>query len=107
MARMLVRYRVKPEAVAEVKKAIVEFVDAIREREPDTIYGAFLEEDGRSFFHLMIFPDREREESHRTSAHTEKFVAALYRNCEVEPEFRTLELVRSTKPGRGFLGMGQ
>ena len=106
MVRVHVSYRVKPSAVETVRQAIVEFVDSVRANEPATIYGAFATEDGRSFVHAMAFPDEETEQRHRTAEHTKKFVSVLYPNCEEEPEITKLDLVRSTKKGGGFLGMG-
>lgn len=106
MIRMLVQYRVKPGAVDEVKQAVTDFVDGIRKHEPDTIYGSFIGEDERSFVHAMAFSDSAAEKRHRAAAYTEAFVARLYPNCELEPTFMRLQLVRSTKKGGGFLGMG-
>lgn len=106
MIRQLAQYRVKPDAVEPVKRAVTEFVDAIRTNEPNTIYGAFIAADGRSFFHAMAFPDERAEKAHQSAAHTKKFVELLYPNCEDEPQFIPLNLVRSTKKGGGFLGGG-
>ncbi len=106
MVRLLVEYRAKPEAVGEVKRAITEFVDAIRSNEPDTIYGSFVAADGRSFIHAMAFPTEQAEKGHRSAGHTQRFVERLYPLCEEEPQFIQLTLVRSTKKGGGFLGMG-
>jgi hypothetical protein len=54
----------------------------------------------------MAFPDEMSEKRHRSATHTREFVDFLYPNCEEEPHFIQLELVRSTKRGGGFLGMG-
>jgi quinol monooxygenase YgiN len=106
MIRLLVQYRVKADAVDQVQQVVTQFVDDIRANEPNTIYGAFVAADGRSFFHAMAFPDEQAAKRHRSAAHTRRFVELLYSNCEEEPHFIQLELVRSTKKGGGFLGMG-
>jgi hypothetical protein len=103
---MLVQYRVKRDAVGEMHQAVTKFVDAVRANEPDTIYGSFMAADGQTFFHAMAFPDEMSEKRHRSATHTREFVDFLYPNCEEEPHFIQLELVRSTKRGGGFLGMG-
>jgi quinol monooxygenase YgiN len=104
--RLLVRYRVHPEAAGKVREAIATFVDAVRANEPDTIYGALAAEDGVSFVHAMAFPDEGAEERHRAAPYTRAFVDALYPACEARPEFTRLEVVRSTRKGGGFLGGG-
>lgn len=106
MIRQLAQYRVKPDAVEHVKRAVTEFVDAIRANEPNTIYGAFVAADGRSFFHAMAFPDERAQQAHGSAAHTQRLVENLYPACEEEPHFIQLTLVRSTKKGGGFLGGG-
>lgn len=106
MIRRLVHYRVKADAVERVRQAVTQFVDDIRADEANTIYGAFVAADGRSFFHAMAFPDEEAAKRHRSAAHTKRFVEVLYSDCEEEPHFIQLELIRSTKKGGGFLGMG-
>lgn len=107
MIRKLVQYRIKPNAAPAVRDAIVGFVDAIAANEADTIYGAFVADDGVSFTHAMAFPSEEAEARHRTAAHTKAFVEALDSQCEAEPVVTSIALVRSTKKGAGFLGMGR
>lgn len=98
MRHLMVRYRVKKNKVEVVKKAIREFVDAIRKKEAGTlVYEAFQEPDGASFVHFMTFRDARAEASHRKAEHTLKFVGVLYPNCEQDPVFTELRLVRSTQ----------
>ena len=105
MIKKMVRYRVKTEEVEAVRAAIGEFVDAIAEHEPNTIYGSLLADDGVSFVHAMAFPDAEAEERHRQAEHTKRFVEALYPKCDREPQFTTFQVIGSTKRGGGFLGL--
>ena len=105
MIRLLVQYRIKPGVVEQARQAVTRFVDAIQANEPHTIYGSFVSTDGRSFVHAMAFPDEQTEIRHRSAAHTKAFVEFLSSNCDEEPRFTQLELVRSTKKGGGFLGM--
>ncbi len=106
MIKKIVRYRVKPDKVADVNAAIIEFVDAVRSNEPDTIYGSLVASDGLTFLHAMAFPNDGAERLHREASYTQRFVEALYPNCEHEPEFVDVTVVRSTKKGGGFLGEG-
>ena len=106
MIRRLVHYRIKANAIERVQQAVIQFVDDIRANEPNTVYGAFIAADGRSFFHMMAFPDDETAKRHRSAAHTKRFIEFLYSDCEEEPHVIQLGLIRSTKEGGGFLGMG-
>ena len=105
MIKKMVRYRVKADEVEAVRKAIGEFVDAMAEHEPNTIYGSLQADDGVSFVHAMAFPDAEAEEFHGTAEHTKRFVEVLYPKCDQEPQFTTFKVIGSTKRGGGFLGL--
>ncbi len=106
MVRKIVRYRVKSDAVQMLQEAIREFVDAVAQHEPDTIYGALVADDRSTFIHCMAFPTQGAEERHRRADYTKRFVEELSPLCEEEPVFSTFHVVRSTKKGTGFLGMG-
>ncbi len=105
MIKKMVRYRVTANEVEAVRDAIAEFVDAIAEHKPNTIYGSLMADDGVSFVHAMAFPDAEAEEAHRTAAYTKRFVEVLYPKCDQEPQFTTVQVVGTTKRGGGFLGL--
>ncbi len=90
-------FRVKKEKLGEVIKAIAEFVTAIHENEPGVFeYKSFQLSDTVSFIHLMCFKDESAEKSHQTAPHTRKFVAVLYPDCDQEPTFTELTLVRGS-----------
>ncbi|UCF89009.1 MAG: antibiotic biosynthesis monooxygenase [bacterium] len=93
---MLALYKVKPDKVDEVRLAVNEFVEAVKENEPGALfYEAYQGKGDLSFFHLMTFEDGVAEELHRQTPHMATFVQKLYPNCEEEPGFVELELVRS------------
>ena len=89
MINIMVRYRVKKQKIAEVKKAIREFVRQVKKREKGTlIYESFqLDKHSTEFVHFMRFKDKKAEETHRKSEHVKKFVAVLYPVCEKKPIF--------------------
>ncbi len=98
MIYVMARYRVKKGKIEEIKKAIIDFVDAIRKNEPGTLfYDSFQEEDSLSFVHFMSFKDEKAREFHTNTAHVKKFVGILYPECEEEPVFTELKLIRSNK----------
>jgi quinol monooxygenase YgiN len=93
---MLALYRVKEGKLEEVREAVSDFVAAVRENEPDTLfYEAYQGKGDVSFFHLMTFDDSYSEEKHRQTSHMAEFVRRLYPNCEEEPGFVELELIGS------------
>lgn len=97
MLRKMVRYRVHRDKLEKVKEDVGEFVKAISENEPQTVYEAFQADDTVSFIHMMIFPDTNAEKNHRIAPYTMKFVAALYPNCDEPPTFADLRLIRSSQ----------
>lgn len=90
MIHKMARFTVKPEQLGQVERVIREFVEAVDENEPDTIYRAYRRGDSRAFLHFMAFPDAEAEERHREAPYTHRFVEKLYPKCEMEPEFEVL-----------------
>ena len=100
MIRKLANYRIDPESLKEVERAIEAFVAAIGREEPETIYEAYRIADNVSFIHLMAFPSREAEEAHQMAPHTKKFVDILYPHCEEQPTFLDIALVESSGNAR-------
>ena len=96
MLRKIVRYRVHRDKLEKVKEDVSEFVKAVSENEPQTVYEAYQADDTVSFFHMMSFPDADAERSHRIASYTMRFVAALYPNCDEPPAFADLRLIRSS-----------
>lgn len=68
-------YRVKDDAVEDVKAAIAEFVDYIRANEPGTrLYAAWQQEgDPSRFLHLFIFEDEQAQTAHSESEGVKRF----------------------------------
>ena len=68
-------YRVNEAAVAEVKAAIVEFVDYVRASEPGTrLYAAWQQEDDPTrFVHLFIFENEAAQAAHSGSSAVNRF----------------------------------
>jgi len=71
-------YRVRPEGVETVKRAIATFVDHVRGHEPGTrFYHAWqAQADPTTFVHLFIFEDAEAQRIHSESAAVARFEAA-------------------------------
>lgn len=71
-------YRIRPEAVDDVRRAIVEFVDYVRANEPGThLYHAWQQvDDPSAFTHLFIFEDAVAQQRHSESAAVARFEAA-------------------------------
>ena len=103
MLHRLATYRLKDEgSLPIVLEAIARFAEAVRKNEPGTVaYESFQDEDDpQTFFHVMAFRDEAAEALHQETPHVEKFVAALYPECEEEPTFIGLMPVRGAKGKR-------
>ena len=93
---MMAIYRIKEDKLEEVEAVVTEFVAAVKENEPETLfYEAYRGVGDVSFFHLMTFEGAYAEEKHRATPHMEVFVQKLYPLCEEEPGFVDLELIGS------------
>ncbi len=93
---MMAIYQVKEDKVDDVRFAATEFVEAVKENEPGTLfYESYQGKGDLSFFHLMTFENKVAEELHRKTPHMTAFEVKLYPNCEDEPVFVELELVGS------------
>ena len=93
---MMAIYKAKEDKVDEVRLAVSDFIEAVKENEPGTLfYESYQGKGDLSFFHLMTFEDAVAEELHRQTPHMATFVQKLYPNCEEEPGFVELELIGS------------
>ena len=68
-------YKVKPEAVKKVKKAIEEFTAYVKKNEAETqMYTAWQDkEDPTKFMHVFIFKDEDAQVTHSNSEAVKKF----------------------------------
>ena len=97
MKHVMVRYKVKKGAAAEVKAAIERFVLDVKRHDWGTLsYDAF-QEDDQTFVHVISFRDEKSERLHTEADHTNRFVDFLYPLCEKEPIFTELKLVGTTR----------
>lgn len=94
MIRKMASYRVKKENLVEVIRAAREFIQAVQEEEPETIYTAYRAGTGRDFVHFMAFIDEEAEQLHQAAPYTKKFTDLLYPACESEPVFTELFVIQ-------------
>jgi len=74
----IAEYRVRPAGVDKVKRAIEEFVEYVRAKEPNTrMYFAWQQEhDPSRFVHFFIFENEAAQEIHSRSAAVKRFEAA-------------------------------
>lgn len=74
-----------------------EFIAAVREHEPKTLFLIFRAEDGNTFYHLMRFENEGARRKHNQSKYNAHFVKKLYPHCIGKPQFSELRLLESTK----------
>jgi len=87
------------DALETCKKAIQEFVDYVRENEPDTLLYTSLheKESPNHFIHYFIFRDEKARELHSNSDAVKHFTNTLYPNLVAPVEFTEYELFVTTK----------
>ena len=95
MQSVLVKFEVKKSAIEQALLLIRDFVEAVKENEPETIlYHSFQAEDNHcEFVHVMTFLNEEAEERHRESEYCQIFADELYEICVDEPEFQLFNQV--------------
>jgi len=94
-----VEYTVKKEAIPDVLKHIVDFIDTVRDSESGIkVYESYQNvQYPNQFFHLAEFQDKDAEQIHKDAPHTKKFADFLYPLCEKEPEFIYMTMVGSAR----------
>ena len=94
-----VEYKVKPEAIPDVLKQITDYIDTVRNKEPDVrVYESYQNKDDPSkFIHLAEFKDKEAEQNHKDISHTKEFAKFLWPLCEQEPKFFYMKIVGSAR----------
>lgn len=93
MIRLLAEYRIKKGTLEAVEDTVKDFLSAVRESEPETVYEAFQVGDSDRFIHLMTFIDEAAQERHQEAKYTSDFVGLLYPNCAVMPAFTPLKVI--------------
>lgn len=93
----MVNYKVKKDRLEEVKKAISEFVGAVKNNEPNTVFYASFhyKKDPLSFIHFICFENEEAKHFHESMEYTKKFFQLLKTCCQTENFLTELDLVRS------------
>ncbi len=92
------RYTVQAEYAAQNQKNISLVVEELRAfRRTDIRYSVFVEDDGKTFIHLLFCANEEAEKVFFTLESQQAFQVALAEShLEVSPTMATLRLVGST-----------
>ena len=92
------RYTVKAEYSAQNQEQICRVMDELRAlRRTDIQYSVFVEDDGKTFIHLLFCENEEAEEVFFRLASQQAFQAGLdASHLEVPPKMTTLRLVGAT-----------
>ncbi|HMI18357.1 MAG TPA: hypothetical protein VK533_02300 [Sphingomonas sp.] len=94
----IVRYKVKPEAVAENEALSHAVFDRVRRDRPQGVsYGLFKEADGQSFVHVFVNLLDDNSDAVTGLAEFDAFGSHLSARCEIPPEVSrgSVELVDS------------
>ncbi len=89
---------VRDDALEACQKVIQEFVDYVREKEPDTLLYASLreKENPNHFLHYFIFRNETARDLHANSEAVNQFTSVLYPNLVVPVEFTEYEIFATT-----------
>ena len=92
------RYTVQAAHAAQIQKQISRVVDELRAlRRTDIKYSVFVEDDGKTFIHLLFCANEEAEKVFFMLESQQAFQAALAESHpEVPPTMTTLRLVGAT-----------
>jgi quinol monooxygenase YgiN len=95
---MTARFKVKPESREKCERAIREFVDYLKQNEPETLVYTALQkaDDATSFLHYFVFANQAARERHSTSAGVNRFTAVLYPECLAPVEFTEYTVLTSS-----------
>jgi quinol monooxygenase YgiN len=100
MKHRIARFKVDPRRLADARRAISSFIEAVGRLEPGTLaYEAFQEPEG-VFLHFMTFESEAAESLHRSTPHVRRFVDELYPLCVEKPLFTELTSVAEVRRGR-------
>ena len=89
---------VRDDALEVCKKAIHEFVDYVRENEPNTFLYTSLQakENPGEFLHYFIFRDENARQVHANSEAVNRFTNILYPNLVAPVDFTEYEVFATT-----------
>ena len=89
---------VRDDALDVCKNAIREFVDYVRENEPNTfLYTSLQAKDNPShFLHYFIFRDENARQVHANSEAVNRFTSTLYPNLIAPVDFTEYEVFATT-----------
>ena len=90
---------VRDDAVEGCEKAIREFVEYVRQNEPDTLLYTSLREkaEPNHFLHYFIFRDKTARDRHANSEAVKRFTDLLYPNLVAPVEFTEYEVFAYTR----------
>ena len=90
---------VRDDALEICQKAISEFIDYVRENEPDTLLYTSLQENENPnhFLHYFIFQDESARDLHANSEAVKRFTEILYPNLVAPVEFTEYHLFANTR----------
>jgi hypothetical protein len=96
MVRVLVRYRVNADKVAENERLVRAVYSGLEEiGDPDVHYATFRLNDGRTFVHIASFPSKEKQLVLTESQAFKAFQAGLKDRCDEQPDNQPLTEVAS------------
>jgi len=96
MVKLLVRYKVKADRVAENEALVRAVYEGLRViNDPDVHYATFKLNDGRTFVHIASFPSKEKEAILTQSVAFKAFQKDLKDRCDEPPDPQPLTEVGS------------
>jgi quinol monooxygenase YgiN len=91
-----IEYTVKKSEINRAIGLVFEFIDGIRNNEPESIIYHAYQDSTKSaeFTHIMTFKNEHAAKVHKESSYYQKFTEELFPICEKEPEYLPMILIR-------------
>lgn len=101
MEVIVVRFKVRAEALDRAETVIEDFIRVVKERDPTVLEYQSLRDknDPSVFLHYVQFQDEGSHRSHRQTQHVKNFVRKLYPLCEDDPKVQPFVVFASAKNG--------
>jgi quinol monooxygenase YgiN len=100
MIHRITKYKIREGQAEDVRQAVQEFIQAVRENSPEGVkVDVYREKDGLTFYHVACFRDEKAAEAHTASEQLANVWEAVYERAESLSQSIEVDLIASTDSG--------